>query len=714
MRRLTRIAATLCALAVLSNAVLSRPHQRRSAAPAAPASGADWPVYLGGAASTHYSSLTQINRSNVSKLTVAWTFDTGDAFERSEMQCNPIVVGGVLYATTPKLNVIALDAAKGTLLWRFDPNAGEAVVGTMRNRGLTYWSDGKDSRIFVTARQYLYALDAKTGKPVPGFGGSGRVDLRDGLRPGESQMVSMTTPGVVYRDLLVCGSITSETLPTAPGDVRAYDVRTGKLRWTFHTIPRPGERGYETWPDGAWQYTGSANNWTGMALDEKRGIVFVPTGSAAYDFYGANREGDNLYANCLLALDAATGKRIWHFQTVRHDIWDRDLPSPPTLVTVRRDGRLVDAVAQPTKSGFVYLFERATGKPLFPIEYRKVPPSDIPGEKTADTQPLPTAPEPFARQRLTAEMLTQRTPEAHRAVLERFLKVRSGGQFVPGSREGTVIFPGYDGGAEWGGAAYDPETGLLYVHANEMAWVLTIIDAPPRTKQVSARELYTTQCASCHGSDMKGAPPEFPPLVGISERHSDAEISKLLFQGSGRMPSFAHLGTESVNAIVGLVAHGENKTVAQPVTSPTDMRYLSDGYKKFLDPDGYPAIAPPWGTLNAIDLNTGRYAWRIPFGEYPELAAKGLANTGSENYGGAVVTAGGLVFIGATSYDRKFRAFDKGTGKLLWETELNAGGNATPAVYSVNGRQFVVIGAGGGKSGAPSGGSYYAFALPDK
>lgn len=676
--------------------------------------GKDWPIYLGGPENTHYSSLKQINRENVKNLKVAWTFDTGDAYTGSELQCNPLVVNGVLYATTPKVNVIALNAATGKPLWRFDPHEGRKVLGKMRNRGLNYWSDGKEGRIFVAVRQYLYCLNARTGKPIASFGASGRLDLRENLRAGEKEMVSITTPGIIYKDLLIVGSITSEALPTPPGDIRAYDVRTGKLRWAFHTIPRPGEFGHQTWPKDAWMYSGGANNWAGLALDDKRGLVFVPTGSAAYDFYGANRVGDNLFANCLVALRADTGKRVWHFQAVRHDIWDRDFPSPPTLVTVKRDGRLVDAVAQATKSGHLYLFERETGKALFPIEYRKYPASEMEGEVTAETQPLPLKPEPFARQQLTADMLTQRTPEAHRAVLERFQKLRSRGQFIPGTREGTVIFPGYDGGAEWGGTAFDPETKLLYVNSNDMAWILTLVEAPPPASRVSGKELYIKECASCHGADLRGGPPEFPALRQIEDRYTESEMLRLLFQGTGRMPSFARLGYDKVKAVLDYVTKGEEKEVAAKGPSPLDMKYLSDGYKKFLDPDGYPAIQPPWGTLNAIDLNTGEYAWKIPFGEYPELVAKGMPNTGSENYGGPVVTAGGLIFIGATCYDKKFRAFDKASGKLLWETTLPAAGNATPAMYEVNGRQFVVIAAGGGKSKDASGGSYIAFALPTK
>lgn len=677
-----------------------------------PGAGRDWSVYGGNPESIRYSTLTQINCGNVHDLKLAWTFDTGDAYPGSEMQCNPLVINGTLYATTPKVNVVALDAATGKLLWRFDPHQGRKVLTKMRNRGVTYWSDGKGERIFVAVRQYLYSLDAKTGAPVASFGASGRIDLRDNLRSGEREVVSLTTPGIIYKDLIIVGSITSETLPAVPGDVRAFDVRTGRLRWTFHTIPRPGEFGHETWPKDAWKYAGGANNWAGMALDTRRGLVFVPTGSPAYDFYGANRAGDNLFANCLVALKADTGRRVWHFQAVRHDIWDRDFPSPPSLVTVNRDGQPTDAVAQNTKSGHVYLFERETGKPLFPIEYRKYPESDLKGEVTAETQPLPLKPHPFARQRLTIDMLTERTAEAHAAVMERFRRLRSGGQFIPGSKEGTVIFPGYDGGAEWGGSAFDPETGLLYVNSNEMAWILTMVEAGRPSRRVSGRDIYKKECATCHGAGMKDDPRELS-LQGIDERYTDDELIRLLFEGTGRMPSFARLGHSGVKAVVRYITRGED-TAAAVRRSRMDMRFQSDGYRKFLDPDGYPAVEPPWGTLNAVNLRTGEYAWKIAFGEYPELAAKGRADTGSENYGGPVVTAGGLIFIGATCYDKKFRAFDKSTGELLWEATLPAGGNATPATYEANGRQFVVIAAGGGKSKDPSGGSYIAFALRDR
>jgi quinoprotein glucose dehydrogenase len=675
----------------------------------------DWPVYGGGNDQTHYSALKQINTNTVSRLQVAWTFDTGDAFPGSEMQCNPLIVDGQLYATTPKLRVIALDAATGKLSWSFDPNEGEKVKGKVRNRGLSYWTDGHDKRLFVTARQYLYALDARTGKPIASFGDGGHIDLRENLgRDPKLQSISMTSPGIVYKDLLITGSIVSEFLPASPGDIRAFDVRTGKLRWSFHTIPHPGEPGYETWPRDAWQYIGGVNDWSGMSLDDRRGLVFVPTGSASFDFYGSNRLGDNLFANTLLALKADTGERVWHFQTVRHDLWDRDLPAPPTLLTVKRNGRSVDAVAQITKSGYVFLFERETGKPLFPVEYRKVSSATVDGERTAESQPFPTKPPPFARQVLSDEIVTRRTPEAHDAVVERLRKLHSAGQFVPPSKEGTIIFPGLDGGGEWGGGTWDPETGLFYLNANEMAWVIRLIERHPPAA-ATGKTLYEQNCAGCHGLNMQGSPPEFPSLVGISARYSNSDVATLISSGSGRMPR-SRLSAESIQAVVDYVRNGKDTpvtTVGEAQRGPIDQKYTIDGYNKFLDPDGYPAMQPPWGTLTAIDLSKGDIAWSIPLGQYPELAAKGMTNTGSENYGGSLVTAGGLLFIGATSYDKKFRAFDKRSGRLLWETTLPAPGNATPATYEVNGRQYVVIAAGGGKGRASDwGGSYVAFALP--
>jgi quinoprotein glucose dehydrogenase len=672
----------------------------------------DWQVYGGGPESIRYSALAQINRSNASRLQVAWTFDTKDSFEGSEMQCNPVMARGLLFVTTPKLRVVALDAATGQPRWEFDPNTGVKVASKTRNRGLTYWPAG--NRIYVAVRQWLYSLDAATGKPVASFGSDGRIDLREGLgREPALLSVSASTPGIIYRNLLIVGSIVAEDLPAAPGDIRAFDLETGRLRWSFHTIPHPGEFGYETWPADAWKFVGGANNWTGMSLDEKRGLVFAATGSAAFDFWGGNRKGDNLFANCVLALDAATGKRVWHFQGVHHDVWDRDFPAPPALVTVEREGRLIEAVAQITKSGWVWVLDRATGKSLFPMEERPVPASDLDGEELSKTQPFPLAPPPFARQVLTEDMVTKRTPEAHRAMLEQLRQYRIGGQFTPPSRQGTLVLPGLDGGGEWGGAAFDPETGLLYVNANEMAFRVRLLDRERLGARVTGRQLYEQNCAACHGQNRAGSPPEFPSLVTVGSRYTQEQVEDTVRTGAMRMPAFGHLAGDAISAIASYAMTGKDTgTVAGPAGSyPFGLKFRLDGYLRFLDPDGYPAIEPPWGTLNAIDLDKGTIAWKVPLGEFPALAAKGLRNTGSENYGGPLVTAGGVLFIGATNYDKKFRVFDKKDGKLLWETTLPAAGNATPATYEVNGRQYVVIAAGGGKWGAPSGGSYVAFAL---
>jgi quinoprotein glucose dehydrogenase len=680
-----------------------------------------WPSYGGGPDNTHFSALKQIHRANVKQLQVAWTYDTGDAFDGSELQCNPLIVNGVLYGTTPKMRVFALDAATGKERWRFDPHEGRKPLGKFRNRGVTYWESGpeshNESRVFFGFQEWLYSIDAKTGQPDKSFGIEGRVDLRQGLdrEDAKNLSVGISTPGIIYRDLLIVGSIVSETLPAAPGHIRAYELRTGKLRWIFHTIPLPGEYGYETWPKEAWRYAGGVNDWSGMALDEKRGLLFAPTGSATYDFYGANRHGDNLFANSLLCLDAATGQRKWHFQTVRHDLWDRDLPMAPALVTLNRNGRKIDAVAQTTKSGHIFVFERETGNPVFPIEYRKVSTKGVDGEQPADTQPVPTLPPPVARQIVTEAMLTKRTPAAHAAVLQQFRQLTSTGQFEPPSLQGVIVFPGFDGGPGWGGAAYDPESSLLFVNSSEVPCILKLVQRPQSRTQANSRSLYDRNCASCHGKDLQGTPPEFPALVNLGKKYNDAELQTVIRNGFGRMPGFASsLKVEALQALTKFLLTGEDAKIVgeQTNTSPIEQKYAATGYPRFLDPDGYPAVEPPWGTLSAVDLNKGKIAWQIPLGEHPELVAQGLRDTGSWNYGGPIVTAGGLVFIGATNYDRKFRAFDKATGKLLWESVLPAAGNATPATYQVGGRQFVVIAAGGGKRGAPSGGTYVAFALP--
>jgi len=669
-------------------------------------SDADWALY-GGTDGTRYSRLTEITRDNVKRLQPAWIVRLQGA---SDLETHPLAVNGVVYAYTPELKVIALDGATGKQLWQFD----SGIKGQGPQRGLAWWTDGKEKRLFASVMNNLYALDPDTGRPLADFGKGGRIDLKDTLRGRDkSYDVSLTSPGTIYKDMIITGFRTAESAPAAPGDVRAFDVHSGKLRWTFHTIPHPGEFGHATWPNNAWKSAGAANNWMGMTLDRKRGIVYVPTGSAVDDFYGASRTGDNLFANTLLALDARTGKRLWHFQGVHHDVNDRDFPTPPVLLTIRHDGKPVDAVAQPTKQGFLFVLDRMTGKPLFPVTAAPIPRSDVPGEATSPVQPSSAIPAPYARQHLSEDTLTTRTPQAHAWALDQFQRMHSDGPFAP-MRVGqqTIVFPGFDGGAEWGGPAADPNTGVIYVNANEMAWTGGLVERAAASGLGTVT--YQDRCAGCHGADRKGAPPDFPALTDVVSRLTPIQIANKIHTGGGRMPAFADIQGETLAALQAYLITGKDDAGPQKeVMGTAPAKYRFTGYRKFLDPDGYPAIAPPWGTLNAIDLNNGAYLWKIPFGEYPELAAKGMTGTGSENYGGPILTASGLLFIGATIYDRKFHAFDSRTGELLWQYTLPFTGNATPITYMADGRQFVLIQADNGHDKkAEQGAAYVAFALP--
>lgn len=595
----------------------------------------DWVCVGGDRGCGRYSTLDQITRENVEQLTEAWRFSTGELKNGKGriIECTPVVVDGVLYVTTANRVVVALDGTNGKPLWRFDPldygkPAGPIASGGV-NRGVAYWSDGianGERRILHgTSDGRLFSIDAKTGRLDPAFGTAGAKDLREDIERDIAKLgYGPTSAPAIYKDTVILGVSNGEGPSiAAPGDVRAFDVRTGKQRWRFSTVPRPGEFGNETWAKDSWENRGGANAWGGASVDVKRGLVFVGLGSAAFDFYGGDRHGDNLFANCTVALDAKTGKRRWHYQTIRHDLWDHDLPVYPNCVSVIRDGERQDAIAQVTKTGHVFVFDRESGKPLFPIKEVSVAPSDVPGEQASPTQPIPVRPPAFSAQHFDESNVTNIGAENRAGVLKQLAKLRRGPAYNPPSLQGTVVIPGFHGGANWSGASFDPTTGLLYVNATNMPNIMRLKPAPP-----------------------------------------------------GARYRFNHVG-----------------------------------YTRFLDHEGYPAIKPPWGELLAIDLNKGTIAWRTILGEYSELTKRGLPPTGTENFGGTIVTAGGLVFIAGTK-DEMFRAFDKSSGEVIWRTKLPAGGYATPATYQAGGKQYVVIAASGaGKLQTKPGDEFIAYAL---
>lgn len=694
--------------------------------------GKDWPNYGGNKAGNRYSPLNQINLGNVQNLQVAWMYDASEKPDPNNpgrqrnraIQCQPIVVDGVLYGTTPELKLFALNAGTGEQLWKFVPHPDDRLNS---NRGVVYWSNGKDKRILYTVGSSLYAVNATTGEIVKSFGKEGRVDIHAGLQTGLDHDVSRlsvnaTSPGIVYKNTFILGSAVSESGDAAPGHIRAFDVVNGALKWVFHTIPQPGEYGYDTWPENAYKKIGATNNWSGMTLDEKRGVVYFGTGSPASDFYGGDRKGSNLFANCVMALDAETGKRKWHYQTIHHDLWDRDHPSPPNLTTIMHQGKKIDVVVQGTKDGLVYVLDRDQGTSLFPVEERPVPINGLPGEHPYPTQKYPLKPAPLSRQIFTEADITDISPEAHAYVKEQFLKIKTDNKFAPPSKRGTLLF-GYSGGAEWGGNAVDPE-GIFYQNVNEQPWELIMADASQKKSDNAAtpgNSLYIANCAACHGQDRKGSGPELPGLADIGKKLTPAAIKSILKTGSGRMPSFGHLSDQQHNALIDFLLNREKEAPATARTVPATAKpasksgfpytpaYVSKIWQRFTDQNGYPGVKPPWGTLNAIDLNTGEYLWRVPLGEYPELTKRGVPITGTDSYGGPLVTAGGLVFIAGTK-DEKIRAFDKKTGKTVWEYQLPAGGFATPISYEVDGKQYIVIAAGGGR-GQKIGGNYIAFVL---
>jgi len=683
----------------------------------------DWPHYHGDRTASHYSALDQINKDNVAQLKLAWVYNSSNApvEEGSEMQCNPLVVDGRLYGATPDGFFFAVDAASGEELWRFDGYSGGTDYRSPgRVRGMAYWRDDGESRLLVGMSHRLQALDPVTGAAIRSFGDEGIVDLRQGLeRDPESIWFDFTAPGVVYKDLYIVGGMLSDNRGVPPGDIRAYNVRTGELVWTFRTIPAAGEYGADTWPEHARENVGATNVWAGFSLDVERGMVFAPTGSAAYAFYGGDRTGQNLFANCVVALKADTGERVWHYQTVHHDIWDMDLPAQPNLVTVQRHGRNIDAVAQVGKTGYLYLLDRETGEPLFKVEEVPVSPSQLDGEQAWPTQPIPSKPPPFTRTFMAADDITDISPQASEQVALQMKNMRYGEDFMPVGRQSTVIMPGFDGGAEWGGAAYDPQSATLFINANEIPYTLMMVkldNSQEMTFFKRGRNEYAKHCSSCHGMDREGGNHMgfSPSLLGLGSRMGEKELAAIIRDGRGRMQANSWLlrRPEAFEALASFLLDTSTDVDTDEIENPNRFIYRHSSKSLFTDTEGYPAIKPPWGTLSAIDLNEGAIKWQVPLGEIEELSKRGIAPTGTKNFGGPVATASGLLFI-AASADEKIRAFDQETGQILWEADLPASGFATPSVYSVNGKQYIAIACGGGKVERPSSDAYVAFALPD-
>jgi len=666
-----------------------------------------WEKYSADLHGTKYSSLDQINRGNVTQLQPAWVYQTGDMSERpaSTIQCNPIIVGDTMFITTQKFKLVALNAANGTEFWKFDPSYQRGGHGV--NRGVVYWADGNDRRILYVAAQYLYSVDADKGTLVESFGNNGKVDLKLGLGRDVSELlVTATTPGVIYKDLLILGSALGEgPRPSAPGHIRAFDVRTGEIKWIFHTIPHPGEFGYETWSEDSWTKTGGANSWAGFTLDMERGLVFCGTGSPTYDHWGGDRTGQNLFGNSILALRAETGERVWHYQVVHHDLWDYDVACPPNLVTIKKDGQEIDALAQPTKMGHLFVLDRETGEPIFPIEEQPVPASTVPGEESWPTQPFPPASLRYSGQSFSLDQVTDISEEAANHVREQIKDWRLGDIFLPPGIQASAMLPQFNGGH------------LVVNCSNELEWISMVPSKPASdlSQHRFGRDLYGTLCSWCHFqgsstpslSELKDRVPEVPRSYVIETMNS----------GRGIMPSFSNLSQTEKEAIVAYLWDEGHDLIIDPTTAEFSLSnhapYVSTGHNEIKDHEGFPANKPPWGMLTSIDLNKGEIAWQVPLGTYPELEARGYPATGTFNMGGPAITKGGLVFIGA-AMDERFHAYDKETGELLWEFQMDAGGYATPSVYEIDRKQYVVIAAGGGgKPGTKPGDKFYCFALPD-
>ena len=677
----------------------------------------DWNVYGGSYKRTQFVNSEKLNLNNISNLKKVWQYSTADNDNFSQIQTNPLIINDKFYGVSPKLKLFSLEAKSGSEIWVFDPfnsdynffDNDDSRVNVCR--GITYFKDNsKQAFIFYAVGSKLFKVNIKNGIADSSFGNNGFVDLHIGLGTNSSSLfVTMTSPGVIYKNLIIVGSSVSEGNPAAKGNIRAFDANTGDLKWSFNTIPEIGEDGHETYSDpDAYKRLGGANAWSGLTLDEERGILYAPTGSVSYDFYGGDRVGDNLFANSIIALSAETGNKIWHFQTVHHDVWDRDLPAPPILFDYSMNDSIIPSLAQVTKSGYIYLLNRITGKPLYKIIERPVPSkSNLEGEVLSKTQPIPSFPDPFSRQSLTKNDINSFVIERERdSLIKIFTSLLKDDIFSPPSEEGTLIFPGFDGGAEWGGPALDPINNKLFINSNEMPWILTMKKVSNTDSQ--GMNIYNKQCLMCHGIDYKGSG-ENPSILDLSSKYNFDELRSLVINGKGLMPGFKFLDDQKIEKIVDYIMNLKDGDKTNILAINEEVFYTSTGYNKFITNDGYPAINPPWGTLNSINLNTGKLDWKIPLGQ-TDIGIENNIITGTENYGGPIVTKSGIIIIAATA-DNKIRAFNSKNGELLWEEILPFSGFATPSYFEIEGNPYIAIASGGGKLGTKSGDKYVVFSI---
>lgn len=672
-----------------------------------------WTVYSGDPSGSKFSDLSEINKDNVGSLKLLWELEIFDEkeYHRNGIQCNPIIIGDQMFIIGPDMKVHAINAKQGTINWSFDPFPGEKYSGN--SRGVTYFDDGVKGRLLFVAASTLFCIDASSGALIPSFGTGGKVELNKGFGPQyENLFITASSPGIIFKDYLILGSrvLDGANQKTMPGNIRAFNAYTGAIAWEFRTIPKPGEEGYDTWPKDAWKNEFiSVNSWSGFTLDQEHELLFFGTGSPSYDHWGGNRVGDNLFGNCILALNANTGERIWHFQTVHHDLWDYDIPCPPNLVEIKSEGRIIEAIAQPTKTGQLFVLDRFKGVPIYPVTEVPVPQSDIPGEVSAKTQPFTIPDLIYGNTTLDENSLNKIEGFENKSIKDSLKSMVYGQLYLPPSTKPTLVYPQFNGGTDWGGAAYDPTDRMLYVNtSNEPEWfaMLSLLEDQKITSFEYGKQLFSSNCNVCHHSKQN------KNLRQLSTQDREYIINTLI-NGKGAMPAFPNLDAKAMGGIADyIVGLGKDKIIElDPSKKAFEIPWVANGHPELKTKNGYPINDTPWGTLSKINLDAGKIDWQIPLGTYPALEKKGHPPTGTFNMGGPVVTSGGLAFIGGTM-DERFRAFDKSSGELLWEYQLDAGGYATPSSFEVDGKQYIVIAGGGaGKPGTKAGNKIYCFGL---